>query len=71
MNDFFKLSEHGTTVGRELMAGATTFAAMAYILVVNPQIMAIAGIDPGASFVATCPLQRSVVFSWGFMPTGR
>ena len=36
------------------MAGATTFAAMAYILVVNPQIMAIAGIDPGASFVATC-----------------
>ena len=33
MNDFFKLSEHGTTVGRELMAGATTFAAMAYILV--------------------------------------
>ena len=54
MNDFFKLSEHGTTVGRELMAGATTFAAMAYILVVNPQIMAIAGIDPGASFVATC-----------------
>ena len=54
MSDFFKLREHGTTVGREIMAGATTFAAMAYILVVNPQIMAIAGIDQGASFVATC-----------------
>ena len=32
MSDFFKLREHGTTVGREIMAGATTFAAMAYIL---------------------------------------
>ena len=54
MSDFFNLREHGTSVGREIMAGATTFAAMAYILVVNPQIMAIAGIDQGASFVATC-----------------
>ena len=54
MSDFFKLREHGTTVGREIMAGATTFTAMAYILVVNPQIMAIAGIDQGASFVAPC-----------------
>lgn len=54
MSDFFKLQEHGASVGREIMAGATTFAAMAYILVVNPQIMAIAGIDQGASFVATC-----------------
>ena len=54
MSDFFKLQEHGTSVGREIMAGATTFAAMAYILVVNPQIMAIAGIDQSASFVATC-----------------
>jgi len=54
MGDFFKLREHDTTIGREIMAGATTFAAMAYILVVNPQIMAIAGIDQGASFVATC-----------------
>jgi AGZA family xanthine/uracil permease-like MFS transporter len=40
MSDFFKLREHGTSVRRELMAGATTFTAMAYILVVNPQIMA-------------------------------
>ena len=54
MSDLFKLQEHGTSAGREIMAGATTFAAMAYILVVNPQIMAIAGIDQGASFVATC-----------------
>jgi AGZA family xanthine/uracil permease-like MFS transporter len=39
---------------REGPGGATTFLTMAYILVVNPQIMAAAGIDPGAAFVATC-----------------
>jgi len=40
LNRFFKLNEHGTTIGRELQAGLTTFAAMAYILVVNPGILA-------------------------------
>jgi AGZA family xanthine/uracil permease-like MFS transporter len=39
----FKLQHHGTTVARELQAGATTFAAMAYILAVNPAILAAAG----------------------------
>ena len=51
---FFQLSEHGTTVRAELIAGATTFVTMAYIIFVNPQMMASAGMDPGASFVATC-----------------
>jgi AGZA family xanthine/uracil permease-like MFS transporter len=54
MDRFFALSAHGTTPRREALAGATTFLTMAYILVVNPQIMAAAGIDPGAAFVATC-----------------
>jgi|UniRef100_UPI00404A4259 adenine/guanine/hypoxanthine permease len=40
---FFKLQAHGTTVGREIQAGCTTFAAMAYILAVNPAILAAAG----------------------------
>jgi len=39
----FKLSQHGTTAGREVQAGCTTFAAMAYILAVNPAILAAAG----------------------------
>ena len=39
----FKLEEHGTSVKREVVAGLTTFAAMAYILVVNPSILAISG----------------------------
>ncbi|SHK18060.1 putative MFS transporter, AGZA family, xanthine/uracil permease [Roseomonas rosea] len=54
MDRLFSLTENGTTPRRELMAGLTTFLAMAYIIVVNPRILAAAGIDPGAAFVATC-----------------
>lgn len=50
----FKLSKYGTTVRVELLAGLTTFVTMAYIIFVNPQMMAEAGMDQGASFVATC-----------------
>lgn len=50
----FKLSQHGTTVKTELAAGLTTFITMAYIIFVNPNIMADAGINHGAAFVATC-----------------
>ncbi|MFF3702538.1 MULTISPECIES: NCS2 family permease [Pseudomonas] len=50
----FKLKLHGTTVRTELIAGVTTFITMAYIIFVNPNIMADAGIDHGAAFVATC-----------------
>lgn len=49
----FQLSAHGTTVRTELLAGLTTFLAMAYILFVNPALLAQAGMDPGAVFVAT------------------
>jgi adenine/guanine/hypoxanthine permease len=50
---FFRLDEHGTTVGREAQAGLTTFAAMAYILAVNPSILAITGMDKGALVTVT------------------
>jgi len=50
----FKLRQHGSTVKTELIAGVTTFITMAYIIFVNPNIMADAGIDHGAAFVATC-----------------
>ena len=50
----FKLSEHGTTVRTEVLAGVTTFLTMAYIMFVNPSILAAAGMDQGAVFVATC-----------------
>ncbi|HBM64561.1 MAG TPA: guanine permease, partial [Pseudomonas sp.] len=50
----FKLKQHGSTVKTEMIAGVTTFITMAYIIFVNPNIMADAGIDHGAAFVATC-----------------
>jgi len=50
----FKLEEHETRVSTEVLAGLTTFITMAYIIFVNPQMMASAGMDLGASFAATC-----------------
>jgi AGZA family xanthine/uracil permease-like MFS transporter len=50
---FFQLREHGTDVRRELTAGLTTFAAMAYILAVNPMILSASGMDKGAVLTAT------------------
>jgi adenine/guanine/hypoxanthine permease len=50
----FKLRQHGSSVKIELMAGLTTFVTMAYIIFVNPNVMAAAGLDHGAAFVATC-----------------
>jgi AGZA family xanthine/uracil permease-like MFS transporter len=50
----FKLSEHGTTVRTELIAGVTTFLTMSYIIFVNPDILSSTGMDRDAIFVATC-----------------
>lgn len=50
----FKLRQHGSSVKVELIAGLTTFVTMAYIIFVNPNVMAAAGLDHGAAFVATC-----------------
>ncbi|EIW89124.1 xanthine/uracil/vitamin C permease [Alishewanella agri BL06] len=54
LNQFFKLSARQTTVRKELLAGLTTFMAMSYVLFVNPSLLAQAGMDHGAVFVATC-----------------
>ena len=53
LNRIFKLSENNTTVKTELTAGVTTFMTMAYILAVNPSILADAGMDPSAVLLAT------------------
>ncbi|HYC72702.1 MAG TPA: NCS2 family permease [Opitutaceae bacterium] len=55
----YKLPENGTTVARELQAGATTFAAMAYILAVNPSILEKAGM-PAAAVVTVTALTAAV-----------
>lgn len=54
MEKLFKLKEHGTTVKREIIAGITTFLAMAYILAVNPSYLGgIEGATNGGIFMAT------------------
>lgn len=50
----FKLTQHGTTVRTETIAGLTTFLTMVYIVFVNPQILGVAGMDKQAVFVTTC-----------------
>ncbi|WP_199028070.1 NCS2 family permease [Ralstonia sp. ASV6] len=50
----FKLEEHQTDVRTEVLAGLTTFLTMAYIIFVNPNILADAGMPHDAVFVATC-----------------
>lgn len=54
LEKLFGLSEHGTTVRTEVMAGVTTFLTMAYIIFVNPSILKAAGMDEGALFTTTC-----------------
>ncbi len=54
MEKLFKLKQNGTTVRTEILAGITTFLAMAYILAVNPMYLGnIPGASPAAIFMAT------------------
>jgi adenine/guanine/hypoxanthine permease len=50
---FFGLSQRATSLPQEMIAGATTFASMAYIIAVNPAIMSNAGMDRGDLVMAT------------------
>jgi adenine/guanine/hypoxanthine permease len=54
LDRYFKLAENHTTVKQELLGGLTTFVTMAYIIVVNPQILAQAGMPPEGVVFATC-----------------
>ena len=51
---YFKLAENHTSVKQEMLGGLTTFVTMAYIIVVNPQILAQAGMPPEGVVFATC-----------------
>ena len=50
----FHLTQHGTTVRTEVLAGSTTFFTLAYIIFVQPTVLSSAGMDFGSVFVATC-----------------
>ncbi len=53
MEKFFKLKENGTTLSTEIIAGLSTFFAMAYIIIVNPNMLSQSGMEWGAVFLAT------------------
>lgn len=63
----FHLKEKGTNVKTEIIAGVTTFLAMAYILGVNPLILADAGMDVEAVFMATALSSAIACFLMGFL----
>ncbi|GIU48054.1 MULTISPECIES: NCS2 family permease [Shewanella] len=54
LEKLFKLKENQSNLKQEVIAGITTFLTMAYIIFVNPMMLADAGMDQGAVFVATC-----------------
>ena len=63
----FGIQARGSTVRREALAGATTFLTMAYIVFVNPEILASAGMDFGAVFTATCLAAALGTLLMGFL----
>lgn len=54
LDAWFKISQRGSTVRQEVVAGLTTFLAMVYSVIVVPGMLGKAGFPPAAVFVATC-----------------
>jgi len=63
----FKLSENKTSVKTEVIAGVTTFMTMAYILFLNPNILASTGMDKNAVFFATAISAAFVTIAMGLV----
>lgn len=53
LDNYFEITKNGSNTKTEIVAGLTTFMAMAYILIINPSILSAAGMDKGAVFTAT------------------
>ncbi|NOU50911.1 NCS2 family permease [Pseudoalteromonas sp. JBTF-M23] len=62
----FAIRQQGSTIKTEVLAGFTTFVTMVYIIFVNPLMLAQAGMDMGAAFVATCIAAAIGCFIMGF-----
>ena len=54
LDSYFKISERKSTISHEVMGGITTFLAMAYIIIVNPSVLSLSGMDKGALITVTC-----------------
>jgi len=73
LEKLFHLKQHNTTLQTEVVAGITTFLAMAYIVFVNPSILGTTGMDKGAVIVATClaaALGCFIMAFWANWPVG-
>ena len=66
LDALFHLSEHGTSVRTEVLAGTTTFLTLAYIIFVQPTLLASVGMDFGAVFVATCVASAAATLMMAF-----
>ncbi|KZZ46049.1 guanine permease [Thalassolituus sp. HI0120] len=66
LEKLFQLNRFGTSVKTEMLAGVTTYLTMAYIIFVNPAMLADAGMDHGAVFVASCVAAAIGCFIMGF-----
>lgn len=67
LEKLFQLKKNQTSLKQEVIAGCTTFLTMAYIIFVNPMMLADAGMDHGAVFVATCVAAAIGCFVMGLL----
>ena len=68
INRFFELDSHQTSIRTEVLAGLTTFLTMAYIIIVNPGVLAETGMDKQALVVATCLVAGISTLLMGLIP---
>ena len=66
LDALFRLSENKTSIGTEVLAGTTTFLTLAYIIFVQPTLLASVGMDFGAVFVATCVASAAATLMMAF-----
>ncbi|MDE0087525.1 MAG: NCS2 family permease [Candidatus Poribacteria bacterium] len=67
LEKLFRIKENGTSIRREIVAGFTTFTTLSYIIFVQPALLSIAGMEPGAVMVATCLSSAGATILMAFM----
>lgn len=67
IKNYFKITENGTTIRKEIVGGLTTFATMSYIVFVQPTVLATTGMSFGSVLLATCISAAVACFLMGFL----
>ena len=67
LEKWFGLKKNGTNVRTEMLAGCTTFATMAYILIIHPNYMRVAGMDATGVLIATALVSAVITILMGVM----